>query len=515
MASAECSPKEGDLNLTESSPWPIGSAPAREFCAEDERLIVLASYGLDALEGDEELSQIAGFAAKLCDSPIALVSIVEETRQRFLVHRGLNASETPREWSFCAHAMIGGKATIIRDARENPLFADNPLVTGAPFIRFYAGIPLISNEGAPLGTLCVIDTEPHPEGLNELQLDGLEVLALAARRRLESHRQENRAFEEIALGSQRVQFVLDSVPDIAWSAAPGGKFDYFNARWERVTGLPPPKDVEDWRQVVHPDDYEASREKFTSAVKKAELFEDEWRLRQKDGSYRWVLSRAVPSTHDPETARWYGTLTDIDDAYRISQERELLAGELAHRIKNIFSVIIGLISLHARGDETTKTFGDMLAENIRALARAQEFALQLDKPSEDRLDRLFAVLMAPYGVPGRSAVTITGDDVPVGRRAITPLALAFHELATNSAKYGALSVAEGAVEIDIAKATDTVTVRWQETGGPAIVAPDDTGFGSRLLTMAIKRQLGGTIDLEWHSEGLRAVIAIPPERLAR
>ncbi|QFT76606.1 sensor histidine kinase [Erythrobacter sp. THAF29] len=470
---------------------------------------------MDELDGDGELAQIARFAAKLCYAEIALVSIVEEERQRFLAKEGIDTSETPRSWSFCAHAMLGSEAMIVLDAREHPTFATNPLVTGEPFIRFYAGMPLISPEGAPLGSLCVIDTKPRAEALDEFQLEGLEVLAAATRRRLDAHRSANRAVEELALSAQRVQFVLDSVPDIAWSAAPGGTFDYFNARWSIVTGLEPPKTVDDWRQVIHPEDYDASLEKFTAAVEKAELFEDEWRMRQADGSYRWVLSRAVPSTHDPETARWYGTLTDIDDAYRISQERELLAGELAHRIKNIFTVIIGLIALHSRGDKTMKVFGDMLADNIRALARAQEFALQIGNQSEDRLDRLLSVLMAPYGTAENSRVTIKGDDVPIGKRATTPLALAFHEFATNSAKYGALSEADGKVEIAIEKEGEIVSVTWTEVGGPEVVAPLDSGFGSRLLQMSITGQLGGEIEHDWRRDGLHAVIRVPAERLAQ
>lgn len=502
------------MNFGAPKSWPIGTMPASEFCSEDERLTVLASYGMDELDGDEELASIARFAARLCDAPIALVSIVEEERQRFLATQGLDSKETPREWSFCAHAMLGSNAMIVRDAREHPTFAVNPLVTGEPFIRFYAGMPLISPEGSPLGSLCVIDTKPRADGLDEFQLQGLEVLAAATRRRLDAHRSATRAVEELALSAQRVQFVLDSVPDIAWSASPGGEFDYFNARWSIVTGLEPPRHADDWRQVIHPDEYEASREKFNAALEKAEMFEDEWRMRQADGSYRWVLSRAVPSSHDPETARWYGTLTDIDDSYRISQERELLAGELAHRIKNIFTVIIGLISLHSRGDKTMKVFGEMLADNIRALARAQEFALQISNRTEDRLDRLLRVLMAPYGAAGASRVSITGDDVPIGNRATTPLALAFHEFATNSAKYGALSEPQGKVRIAITDKDGSIAIAWSEEGGPEVAPPSDSGFGSRLLQMSITGQLGGEIEQDWRADGLHAVITVPAERLA-
>ncbi|MBV7265316.1 PAS domain-containing protein [Erythrobacter sp. WH131] len=469
---------------------------------------------MDTLDGDEELARTAAFAAKLCAAPIALVSIVEKDRQRFLARTGLEDTETPREWSFCAHAMIGGTATIIRDAREHPTFSDNPLVTGAPHVRFYAGIPLISSEGAPLGTLCVIDTDARPEGLDAFQIEGLEVLAMAVRRRLDAHREFGRASEEIEESTGRVKFVLDSMPDIAWSSAAGGVFDYFNARWEEITGLSRPKSVDDWREAIHPDDYDRTSEKFAEALRNAEMFEDEWRMLHADGSYRWTLSRAIPSTGDPKTARWFGTLTDIDDAHRMSEERELLAGELAHRIKNIFSVVIGLISLRSRGDEVLKVFGDVLAENIRALSRAQEYALRVENPADSDLHGLLAALMEPYGAGNQDTIVITGDHAVVGARATTPLALVFHELATNSAKYGALSVREGRLSVSIKRSETDIAIGWVETGGPQAVAPDRTGFGSRLLMATINNQLGGSIEQDWRDEGLTVLITLPTARLA-
>ncbi|WP_369410165.1 sensor histidine kinase [Erythrobacter crassostreae] len=476
---------------------------------------MLASFDPDSLQGDEELARIARFAAHLCDAPSASVSLVEAARQRFIASEGFEETETPRSTSFCATTMLGSEIFEVLDASVDQRFRDYALVTGASHLRYYVGAPLISREGASLGALCVTDTKAHSEPLTDVQREGLRVLAEAVMRRIETHREAGRTMAEIKLSAARVQFVLDSVPDIAWSAAPGGYFDYFNARWEKTTGLPRPQNVEDWRNVIHPDEYERTRAKFMAAVEKSEPFEDEWRMKQADGGYRYVLSRAVPSTHDPETARWYGTLTDIDDTYRISQERELLAGELAHRIKNIFSVIIGLITLHSQGDATQKAFGEILADNVRALSRAQDFALHIGDQSEENLQSLLAILMAPYGIPGSSAVTISGDDVPTGRRAATPLALTFHELATNSAKYGALSVANGKLSISIKRSADAVTIVWRESGGPQTKAPEDTGFGSRLIRMSIQNQLGGSIEHDWRSEGLHAELVLPLERLAQ
>ncbi|MEO0588922.1 MAG: HWE histidine kinase domain-containing protein [Pseudomonadota bacterium] len=501
------------MTLSELTPWPTGADPAAHLCDEDKRLVTLASYSIEELFGDDELARLARFASHLCQTPTGAVSLVEAERQIFLASEGVAVTETPRSTSLCSHAMMEGHVLEVPDASQDTRFADFTSVTSERHLRFYAGAPLISTEGAPLGALCVTDTVPRPQGLTQLQREGLLVLADAVKRRLLAHRQAGEVSAAIRSSAERLQFMIDSVPDIAWSAGPGAQFDYVNARWRKITGLPTPRHVEDWRAAIHPDEFERTRAKFIDAVQRAVPFEDEWRMRQADGSFRWVLSRAVPSTDDPETARWFGTLTDIDDAYRVSKERELLAGELAHRIKNIFSVIIGLISLHARGQATHKVFADSLSDTIRALSRAQEFALQIDRIQGEDLKGLLEVLMAPYGAPGSDAVRIEGESVQFGPRAATPLALVFHEMATNCAKYGALSVAGGAVSITLERGETDAVIAWHETGGPQTQPPRSEGFGSRLMTMAITHQLGGTMEQEWRADGLSAVITLPLKRL--
>jgi len=476
-------------------------------------LATLASYDVEQLQGDPELARITAFAARLCEAPSAAISLVEEARQVFLTKEGLSVGETPRSTSICGHAMLQGDLFEVPDASADERFADFALVRGEAKLRFYAGAPLISVEGAPLGSLCVLDTHPRPDGLGEVQREGLLLLADLVKRRLLAHREVNRANTELALSAARLQFMLDSVPDIAWSAAPGPVFDFFNARFEAVTGTQPPKDVMGWANHIHPEDYGPSAEKFQTALATASMFEDEWRLKQADGSYRWVLSRAVPSSDRPETARWFGTLTDIHESHRVREEREMLAGELAHRIKNIFTVVIGLVSLNARGNASHEAFAAILSENIRALSRAQEYALQMDRIAADDLAGLLEMLMAPYRVRGTKSVLISGDPVEFGPRAATPLALIFHELATNSAKYGALSVCDGTVSIQIERQADQAIITWHEEGGPEAKAPEAEGFGSRLVTFAISRQLSGDITHSWEPQGLRSVITLPLDQL--
>ncbi|GGM02063.1 EAL domain-containing protein [Pseudomonas asuensis] len=130
---------------------------------EVERLAALRSSNLLDSPADPAFDHIAEIATELFDVPIAIVSLVDEHRQWFKSIRGLDAQETPRDISFCSHAILDENIMQVRDAQTDPRFKDNPLVTGNPGIRFYAGIPLRTHEGLALGTLCLIDTNPRSE----------------------------------------------------------------------------------------------------------------------------------------------------------------------------------------------------------------------------------------------------------------------------------------------------------------------------------------------------------------
>lgn len=488
------------------------SAPAPvAFCDEDERATVLAAFGLDALGDDPELTAIVNFAAALCDSPVALVSVVEAERQRFIARSGLDAQETPRSQSFCAHAMLGNETMIVPDATNDPVFADNELVTGPPHVRFYAGVPLVSKEGTPIGALCIIDTKPRPEGLSALQRQGLEVLASSVMRRLTSHRARLAAESRTSEGARAMREIADMVPAIVWSADHQGNFDYFNGRWETTTGTPRPATVHDWSGLVHPDDGERTLAAWETSFAGGHPFESEYRLKQADGGWRWTLARALP-VHDAQgkLVRWYGTLTDIHEGHRRSENRDLLARELSHRIKNIFAVVSGLVSLRARRVPEAAEFANELIAAIGALGRAHDFVRPVEGAKGDSLRGLLSELMTPYD-DERGRVVIDGDDCPIGPRAATPLALAFHELATNSAKYGALSAEGGSISIVIEcpESGETAHIAWRECGGPLADHPNREGFGSRLIRSSVEGQLGGTIAYRFARGGLEVDLSIP------
>src|SRR5438874_2809505 len=138
---------------------------------EPARLRALQRYEILDTPPERSFDDLATLAARLCDVPIALVSFVAGDRQWFKARLGISVDGTSRDISFCAHAIEHDDVFVVPDAVKDPRFADNPLVTGPPNVRFYAGAPLETGDGHALGTLCVIDQVPRE--LTEAQLDGL------------------------------------------------------------------------------------------------------------------------------------------------------------------------------------------------------------------------------------------------------------------------------------------------------------------------------------------------------
>ncbi|KQM64382.1 histidine kinase [Sphingomonas sp. Leaf17] len=496
----------------------------------ETRARVIASYDVDGARAGGELDDIVNFAAELCAAPVSLISLVEEEYQRFLARRGIELDSTPRSQSFCAHAMHGAAIMEVPDATQDARFADNPLVIGPPHIRFYAGTPLVSSEGVPLGALCVIDSVPRPEGLTPMQRRGLAVLARGAMSRLDdrrtareqgiAERESRRALEE---SDMRFRTLADSMPQMVWSTLPDGFHDYYNARWYEYTGMPVGStDGAAWNGMFHPDDRDTAWAAWRHSLATGDPYSIEYRLRHRDGTYRWVLGRALPMYGpDGTIQRWFGTCTDIHSQKLALEEREIISQELSHRIKNIFAVISGLIGFSARGRPEFAGIANDLRQRITALGRAHDFvrphsAQSQPSAQQDSLTGLLADLFEAYQQGDSPRIIVRGDDIAIDDRSATPIALLFHELATNATKYGALSTSDGTVALTIHTGAVTHDLVWRERGGPAVSPPTKTGgFGSQLIELSAVRQLGGTVTRDWAPEGLTVTIAIPVAAFSR
>ncbi|CAN5641545.1 hypothetical protein BH10PSE5_BH10PSE5_06390 [soil metagenome] len=487
--------------------------------SKDARVRSLMATGILDTEAETAFDDVVRLAALVCKTPIAVVSFVDADRQWFKAKVGLEVNETPVEMAICRHVLVCGDIEVFPDLTKDTRTTANPLVTETPSLRFYAGARVDSPDGIPIGAVAVIDTVPRPEGLTAEQSETLLALARQVMAQLALRAQAARLKD----GEDRFRAIADSMPQMVWSTLPDGYHDYYNARWYEFTGMQAGStDGESWSGMFHPDDQERAWALWSRSLETGEPYEIEYRLRRHDGVYRWTLGRALP-IRDPagQITRWFGTCTDIDDAKRLAEERELVSQELSHRIKNIFAVISGLISLSARNHPESKAYAMSLRDRVMALGRAHDFVRPHSKVSQPnaRAATAFALLselFAPYDGAGGLRIGLEGDDIAIDDRAATPLALIFHELATNAAKYGALSAAGGHVSITASRMGDDYRLIWRETGGPAVAGPPPVdGFGSTLSKVSVEGQLGGTLVREWLPQGLQVTMTAPAKSYTR
>jgi PAS domain S-box-containing protein len=313
------------------------------------------------------------------------------------------------------------------------------------------------------------------------------------------------------------------MPQMVWSTLADGFHDYYNKRWYEFTGVPEGStDGEGWNNMFHPEDQERAWQAWRHSLETGEPYQIEYRLRHHSGAYRWTLGLALPIRDaSGEIVRWFGTCTDIHETRLAAEERELVAQELSHRIKNIFAVLTGIISLSARSHPEAKAFADELRQRIYALGEAHDFLrphTHISRPPENQgsLKSLIERLMQPYREDGKQRLVFHGDDAAIDDGAATPLALLFHELGTNAAKYGALSTAGGSVDITGHTDGDRYHLTWKEHGGPPITGDVElSGFGSRLIVLSIEGQLRGRMERTWEPDGLRVEIDLPADALRR
>lgn len=301
------------------------------------RLDALAALDVMDTAAEPAFDDIVTVAAALCATPVALVSLLDGERQWFKARTGLDASETPVGQAVCAHVLGRSAPLVIPDLTADPRTADNPLVTGDPAIRFYAGAPLTSG-GQPIGTLCVIDTVARPEGLTEAQLAGLAALARQVMLMLEMRRslhldaallaQERRTTARLLDRPDRSQGAADASADAlrldaAQAAGRIGSFDLdvasgtlnVSAQFCRLFGLPvaPSYPAADIQALVFDEDREWEPSGAARGGAGEAPRDTEYRIRRPDnGQVRWISRRAMfERGGDGAMVRMFGTVHDV------------------------------------------------------------------------------------------------------------------------------------------------------------------------------------------------------------
>jgi len=477
---------------------------------------------------------------------LGTLCMVHETTERVLTERALARSEERLSLALNGSSLVGTwdwdlvTDIVTGDDKFAAMYNLDPLRAGlgVPIADFMAAIhPEDSKRVRDEIDAAVAGGSPYRSEYRLVSSDGdVRWVVASGRPRLRSDGKairfpgvivdvtdQRNVSSALAESELRFRTLADTMPQMVWSTLPDGHHDYYNKRWYDFTGMSEGStDGEGWNNVFHPEDQDRAWGAWRHSLVTGEPYHIEYRLRHHSGEYRWTLGLALPIRDaNGQIIRWFGTCTDIHETKLVAEERELVAQELSHRIKNIFAVLTGIISLSARGRPEVKGFADELRQRIYALGEAHDFLRphsHVSRPPENQgsLKSLVDRLMQPYQEDSAGRLTFDGEDTIIDDGAATPLALLFHELGTNAAKYGALSSNGGRVSLTGRQEGDRYYLTWKELGGPAIEGDVAlSGFGSRLIGLSIEGQLRGRVQRVWEADGLRVDIDIPLDALRR
>lgn len=325
---------------------------------ESERLSALRSYGILDTPPESAFDDLTALAAHICDTPVALVSLVDADRQWFKSKIGVSASETPRNISFCTHTILQSDPLIVQDATRDPRFQSSPLVAAG--IRAYAGIPLVNEQGFALGALCVSDASPReftPEQIQCLRRLANQVISQlelrrAARALAEVAEQRRRAEHELAEREERFALVVAGTNDGIWDFSLIDDTTYHSERCSELLGLQADEKLTRnlLFQKIHPDDRTPAGNAMEKHLRDRVPLDIEYRLQVSPGQYRWFRfrGRAVWDAQGRPT-RMVGAITDISnqkaqeeilrnynrELWEIKSELESQARELAKRSEEL------------------------------------------------------------------------------------------------------------------------------------------------------------------------------------
>lgn len=337
-------------------------------------------HALNILDSGREQSfdDIACLAMSLCRTPIAVVSLIDSDRQWFKSCVGLHATETSRDVSFCAHAILRpDDLLVVEDATQDPRFHDNPLVLGDEHIRFYAGAPLVSAEGHAFGTLCVIDRVPRR--LDQLQLNSLQLLARQVMQLLQL-REANQALQ---LSQQKLLTLYNQAPvAIILNHLDDGRFIEFNPEFVRLIGYSAEEILRLTRADITPSEYaEEDQHKWQRVAATGRYGPYEKHYIHKDGSLIPVLLNGVLiEAPDGEQQVWT-FIQDISERKRAEQIKNDFVSAVSHELRTPLTSISGALGLLVSGK-----LGSLPEKMDSMLTIAHKNALRLSQLINDLLD---------------------------------------------------------------------------------------------------------------------------------
>ena len=327
---------------------------------------------------------------------------------------------------------------------------------------------------------------------------------------------EKRTREALRKSEAEFRTITETMPQIVWATLPDGYHDFYNARWYEFTGVAEGStDGAGWNDIFHPDDQEEAWKRWRHSLETGALYEIEYRLRHHSGEYRWVLGRAQAVRNaEGEIVRWLGTCTDIHALKAADEQRQLMLGEMNHRVKNILAMVNAMVTQTIRKADNLQDASVSIQSRIGMMARAHDQLVNATWTAT-RILEVVETALAPHRT-GEGRFTLSGPNLPIASKQALALTMALHELATNAVKYGALSIDGGRVAItwsvdpaDTAEGGEVFHLRWAEAGGPPVCAPTRNGFGSMMIEQALPAYFTGSGEITYYPTGLLFDLTAP------
>ena len=310
---------------------------------------------------------------------------------------------------------------------------------------------------------------------------------------LQSERRRNLALAAGKMGSWDWDLVGG---DCMWDE---GHCDIFGVDAKRFKVTP-----ERVRALIDPEDWKRLSKTWSEVAVGSRSYETEFRIRRPNGEMRWCFGTAAATVDDSNRpVRISGVTTDITER-RLAEERQsFLAREVDHRARNVLAVVQSILRLTK--SQNVDAYVAAVEGRIKALSHAHMLLSESRWEGAD-LDRLVTEELDPYRIS--DAVSMEGPETILDPRRAQTVALAIHELATNAAKYGALSSPSGKVKLIWRVDENGLTIQWLESGGPKVRAPDSQGYGTRVIRASLD-QIGGRADFDWQPTGLHCSLSLP------
>lgn len=328
---------------------------------------------------------------------------------------------------------------------------------------------------------------------------------------------QKRAAINLKRSEERYRGLAQAIASVVWTADAGGAMVHMH-HWSELTGQTAEQYAgKGWSNVLHPDDRGPTLGKWTHAITNRLPIEIEYRMRNRNGRYRWYHARGVPILNPDNSIReWIGVCFDIDDRKAAAVRQLLLMSELDHRVRNILATIHSMISLTGSGAESKEEYAALLQGRIGAMARMHGL-LSRQTWSGATLMQIVSDELAPF-TAASSAIDIDGDaEFTLRPKDALDFALVIHELMTNAVQHGVLSEPGGRLSISwhVDPQSGRLTFTWVETGGPPLLRRvTHRGFGSRLMNNVFNAGIGRSAFCSYLPTGFSCTLTMPTQQPA-